>query len=115
MNIYVSNLSFSLQSENLRELFAPYGEVTSASIISDKATGRSRGFGFVEMEDEAAKAAIAALDGTSVGDRVIKVNEAKPREQSSTRRSDPFRSGGNGGSNSGGGFNNRRSYNENQY
>jgi len=114
MNIYVSNLSFSLQSEDLRELFAPHGEVTSATIISDKATGRSRGFGFVEMEDEAAKAAIAALDGTSVGDRVIKVNEAKPREQSNTRRNDSYRGGGNSGGGNGG-FNNRRSYNENQY
>ena len=93
MNIYVSNLSFNVQDEDLREFFTPYGEVTSAKIITDKVTGKSRGFGFVEMpDDEAAKKAIAELDGATVDGRAIKVSVAKPREE---------RSGGN---------NNRRSF-----
>jgi len=67
MNIYVSNLSFNVQDEDLREFFAPYGEVTSAKVISDRETGRSRGFGFVEMsDDEAAKKAIGELDQATV-------------------------------------------------
>jgi RNA recognition motif-containing protein len=81
MNIYVSNLSFNIQDEDLRQFFAPYGEVTSAQIINDRETGRSRGFGFVEMADEeASKKAIAELNGTSVDNRTITVSEAKPRE-----------------------------------
>jgi RNA recognition motif-containing protein len=81
MNIYVSNLSFNIQDEDLRQFFAPYGEVTSAQIINDRETGRSRGFGFVEMADEAAsKKAIEELNGTSVDNRTITVSEAKPRE-----------------------------------
>jgi RNA recognition motif-containing protein len=74
MNIYVSNLSFNVQDEDLREFFAPYGEVTSAKIINDRETGKSRGFGFVEMSDDAAsKKAIAELDGADVDGRTIKV------------------------------------------
>jgi RNA recognition motif-containing protein len=81
MNIYVSNLSFNIQDDDLRQFFAPYGEVTSAQIINDRETGRSRGFGFVEMADEAAsKKAIEELNGTSVDNRTITVSEAKPRE-----------------------------------
>ena len=84
MNIYVSNLSFNVQDEDLKSYFADYGEVTSAKIITDKETGRSRGFGFVEMTDEtAAKKAVAELDGATVDGRAIKVSEAKPREQRS--------------------------------
>jgi RNA recognition motif-containing protein len=84
MNIYVSNLSFNVQDEDLQSYFADYGEVTSAKVINDKETGRSRGFGFVEMTDEAAaKKAIAELDGATVDGRAIKVSEAKPREQRS--------------------------------
>src|SRR5260221_6170332 len=84
MNIYVANLSFDLQDEDLREFFTPYGEVSSAKIIMDKMTSRSRGFGFVEMTDSAAgKKAIDELDGKMVKDRPLKVNEAKPKEEKS--------------------------------
>jgi RNA recognition motif-containing protein len=84
MNIYVSNLSFAVQDEDLREYFAEYGEVSSARIIMDKFTNRSRGFAFVEMPDEAAaQKAIAELDGAVVDGRTIKVNVAKPREERS--------------------------------
>jgi RNA recognition motif-containing protein len=82
MNIYVSNLSFAVQDEDLRSYFAEYGEIASAKVITDKITNRSRGFGFVEMPDEtAAKKAIAELDGAVVDGRAIKVNEARPREE----------------------------------
>jgi RNA recognition motif-containing protein len=86
MNIYVSNLSFNIQDEDLKQFFTPYGEVTSAKIINDRESGRSRGFGFVEMADEAAsKKAIAELDGTSVDNRTISVTEARPKESKSGR------------------------------
>jgi RNA recognition motif-containing protein len=89
-NIYVGNLSFQTTSDDLRELFAQHGTVTRAQIVSDRDTGRSRGFGFVEMS-EGGDAAIAALNGAQVGGRTLTVNEAKPRE-------DRPRSGaGNGG------------------
>ena len=92
MNIYVSNLSFNVQDEDLKEFFAEYGEVTSAKVITDKFTGRSRGFGFVEMTDDAAaQKAIQELDGATVEGRAIKVSEAKPREQR------PNNGGGGGG------------------
>ena len=82
MNIYVSNLSFNVQDEDLREFFTEYGEVTSAKVITDKFTGKSRGFGFVEMPDnEAAQKAITELDNGVVEGRTIKVMEAKPREE----------------------------------
>jgi RNA recognition motif-containing protein len=84
MNIYVSNLSFNVQDEDLKSYFADYGEVSSAKVITDKETGRSRGFGFVEMPDDAAaQKAIAELDGATVDGRAIKVNVAKPREERS--------------------------------
>lgn len=90
MNIYVSNLSFSVEDEDLREFFAEYGEVSSAKVIVDKFTNRSRGFGFVEMPDEeAARKAIAELDGGMVEGRAIKVMEAKPREERSNNNSRP--------------------------
>jgi RNA recognition motif-containing protein len=92
MNIYVSNLSFNVQDEDLKEFFAEYGEVTSAKVITDKFTGRSRGFGFVEMSDDAAaQKAIQELDGATVEGRAIKVSEAKPREAR------PSNGGGGGG------------------
>jgi RNA recognition motif-containing protein len=98
MNIYVANLSFAVQDEDLREFFTPYGEVTSAKVIMDKVSGRSRGFGFVEMsDDEAARKAIAELDGATVEGRAIKVNEAKPKEDK------PFGGGGSRGGGFGGG------------
>jgi RNA recognition motif-containing protein len=82
MNIYVSNLSFAVQDEDLREFFAEYGEVSSAKVIMDKFTNRSKGFGFVEMPDDAAgQKAIAELDGGMVEGRAIKVMVAKPREE----------------------------------
>lgn len=84
MNIYVSNLSFNVQDEDLKSYFADYGDVASAKVITDKLTNRSRGFGFVEMPDEAAaQKAIAELDGATVDGRTIKVNVAKPREERS--------------------------------
>lgn len=88
MNIYVSNLSFAVQDEDLREFFAEYGEVSSAKIITDKLTQRSRGFGFVEMpDDSAAEKAIKELDGGMVDGRAIKVTVAKPKEERSQRSS----------------------------
>jgi RNA recognition motif-containing protein len=93
MNIYVSNLSFDVQDEALRDFFTPYGEVTSAKVINDKFSGRSKGFGFVEMSDEvAAKKAITELDQASVEGRTIKVMEAKPKEERPARSNSPFRS-----------------------
>jgi RNA recognition motif-containing protein len=88
MNIYVSNLSFAVKDEDLREFFSEYGEVSSAKVITDKFTNRSRGFAFVEMPDDtAAQKAIKELDGATVDGRPIKVNEAKPKEKTSNNRS----------------------------
>jgi RNA recognition motif-containing protein len=82
MNIYVSNLSFNVTDEDLQSYFQDYGAVTSAKVITDKMTNRSRGFGFVEMTDDAAaQKAITELDGATVDGRAIKVNVAKPREE----------------------------------
>lgn len=90
MNLHVSNLSFNVQDEDLKDLFTPYGEVVSAKVISDRETGRSRGFGFVEMTDKtAAQKAIAELNDTTVDGRPIKIVEARPREERPSR--------GNGG------------------
>ena len=90
MNIYVSNLSFAVQDEDLKEFFAEYGEVSSAKVIMDKFTNRSKGFGFVEMPDDAAaQKAIAELDGGMVEGRAIKVMVAKPREERSNSNSKP--------------------------
>lgn len=79
MKLYVGNLPFSTTSTELNEIFAAYGEVASADVITDRDTGRSRGFGFVEMADEAAKRAIEELDGSDLGGRRLTVNEARPR------------------------------------
>jgi RNA recognition motif-containing protein len=88
MNIYVSNLSFAVKDEDLREFFTEYGEVSSAKVIMDKFTNRSRGFAFVEMPDEAAaQKAIKELDGATVDGRSIKVNVARPKEKTSNNRS----------------------------
>lgn len=82
MNIYVSNLSYSVQDDDLRGFFEEYGEVASAKVIMDKFTNRSKGFGFVEMSDDtAAQKAIAELDGGIVEGRAIKVMIAKPKEE----------------------------------
>jgi RNA recognition motif-containing protein len=86
-NIYVGNLPFSTKDDDLHNLFQPYGTVTSARVIKDKYTERSRGFGFVEMEnDEEAEKAIAAMNNHSLDGREIKVSEAKPREDQGGRR-----------------------------
>ena len=79
MNIYVGNLSWGMSDQDLENLFAEHGTVTSAKIITDRMTNRSRGFGFVEMSD-GAEAAIAALNDTEVEGRKLVVNESRPRE-----------------------------------
>ena len=79
MNLFVGNLPFTTTDDDLRQAFVAYGTVDSARVILDRDTGRSRGFGFVEMPDEAANAAIEALDGSELAGRQIKVNEARPR------------------------------------
>ena len=102
MNIYVGNLSWSLKDQDLQNLFAEYGEVSSAKIVLDKFTNRSKGFGFVEMvNDDEANAAIEALNGTDVGGRNIVVNESKPKEGGSAGGGFKKRSFGGGG---GGGY-----------
>ena len=81
MNIYVGNLPYSTDRDTLREIFAAYGEVSAARIVNDRETGRSKGFGFVEMPDDAqARQAIEALNGSDIGGRKAVVNEARPRE-----------------------------------
>ena len=80
MNVYVGNLSYDLSEEDLKSAFEEYGEVTSAKIISDRYSGRSKGFGFIEMtSDDEGKAAIEGLTGKELGGRAIVVNEARPR------------------------------------
>ena len=97
-NIYVGNLDFATTQEDLETLFSEFGEVENARIITDKMSGRSKGFGFIEMlSDEKAKAAIEALDGKEVNGRAIKVNEAKPK-------TDRPRGGGGGGGGGRGGY-----------
>jgi RNA recognition motif-containing protein len=82
MNIYVGNLSNSLSESELRDAFAAYGEVSSVNVLMDRETGRSRGFGFVEMPNQAeAEAAVAEINGKEVGGRPLRVNEARPREE----------------------------------
>jgi cold-inducible RNA-binding protein len=81
VNIYVSNIAFNATTQDLRQLFESYGAVDKVSIITDRDTGQSRGFGFVEMPDSAtAKAAIQGLQGKELAGRILTVNEAKPRE-----------------------------------
>lgn len=95
MNIYVGNLSYNLTEQELRDIFSEYGEVSSVNIITDKYTGQSKGFGFIEMPNQSeAEEAISAINETSVGGRNIKVNEARPREE--RPRGDRPRGGGGG-------------------
>jgi len=83
-NIFVGNLSFNTNEEELRQLFEPYGQVDRVSIMTDRDTGRSRGFGFVEMaSNEDGEKAIAGLNGSQVGGRTINVNEARPKTERS--------------------------------
>jgi cold-inducible RNA-binding protein len=88
MKLYVGNLSYSMDDHTLRALFEPYGQVESARVISDRDTGSSKGFGFVEMPDADAQKAMGALNGQEHGGRALKVNEARPQEA---------RTGGGGG------------------
>ena len=81
MNIYVGNISWGLEDQDLENVFAEHGTVTSAKIITDRATGRSRGFGFVEMSD-GGEAAIESLNGTEVDGRELVVNESRPKDKS---------------------------------
>ena len=97
MNIYVGNLSWTMTDDDLMNLFTQHGSVTSAKILKDKMNGRSKGFGFVEMEDdEAAKAAIAALNETEVQGRKLIVNESQPRQEGDFKKRS-FGGGGGGG------------------
>ena len=103
MKLYVGNLAFATSSQDLQELFAQAGTVESASVVEDRDTGRSRGFGFVEMSSkEEAEAAISKFNGQEVNGRALNVNEAKPREN----RGGGGR-GGFGGNRGGGGYGNR--------
>ncbi len=98
--LYVGNLAYSIDSSELQELFGAHGNVTSAQVISDRDTGRSKGFGFVEFEsDDAAASAITAMNGKDIGGRALTVNEAKPKED----RGGGFGGGGGGGRSGGGG------------
>lgn len=102
MNLYISNLSYAVTDADLSQLFADYGEIVSAKVIMDRETGRSRGFGFVELKDEElAKKAIEELNQASYDDKVISVAEARPREERSDR-------GGHSGGGSRGGYGSSR-------
>lgn len=110
MNLYISNLSYNISDEDLRQLFADYDEITSAKVIMDRETGRSRGFGFVELsDDELAKKAIEELNQASYDGKVINITEARPREDRGDRggRFNNNRGGGYG-SNRGGGYGSNR-------
>ena len=107
MNIYVANIPFKATDSELRELFGAFGEVSSAKIIIDKETQRSRGFGFVEMpDDSAAREAMSKLNGSNFMGKDITVNEARPKTDSPRGGGGGYRSGGGGG----GGFNRRGGY-----
>jgi RNA recognition motif-containing protein len=83
--IFVGNLPFSATEADVRELFTPHGEIHSVSLVEDRDTGRSRGFAFVEMDEEIADAAIATLENTILQDRTLNINEAKPRSTGAAR------------------------------
>ena len=102
--LYVGNLSYEVTSSDLEQIFTPHGTVQSAEVIQDRMTGRSKGFGFVEMgSDQEAQAAIAALNGQDHGGRALTVNEAKPREPRSGGGGGRGGYGGGGGGHGGGG------------
>lgn len=101
--IFVGNFAFSLTEENLRQMFEPFGKVDSVAIVTDRDTGRARGFGFVEMgNDEEAAKAIAGLNGTDSGGRALNVSEARPKTERGNSR------GGGGGRDGGGGFRDKK-------
>jgi len=97
MKLYVGNLSFNTSEQELESLFAEHGPVQSAALVMDRETGRPRGFGFVEMADDAAQAAMAALNGKNVDGRDLTVNEARPRGEGAGSRGGGGRSGGGRG------------------
>ena len=108
MNIYVGNLSFETSESELQAAFATYGAVSTARIATDRDTGRARGFGFVEMTNQAeSQAAIAGLNGSQLQGRMLTVNEAKPREERSSGGSRGGYGGGGGYSSGRGGGGNR--------
>jgi len=133
MNIFVTNLSFKVQTDQLREMFEAYGEVTSAKVILDHETGRSRGFGFVEMSaDEQGHQAISALNAYEIDGKAMVVQEARPREEMQAIKQQrggnnqggsynkpynkPYNNSGsynNGGSNNGGGY--KKRYDDNEF
>jgi len=88
MNMYVSNLGFQVTNEELKSMFSKYGEVTSVKVIADRETGKSRGFAFVEMADEAAEKAMKELDGTHTDGRAISVSKARPKPDSGSFQRD---------------------------
>ncbi|MEY8759988.1 RNA recognition motif domain-containing protein [Chryseobacterium tongliaoense] len=108
MNIFVSNINYATKEYELQDLFAEFGEVSSAKIITDKETGRSRGFGFIEMNDEEGQQAIDSLNQKEFNGKVLNVSEAKPREEKPRKTFNNTRSGGGygngGGNNRGGGY-----------
>ena len=105
MNIYAGNLSWNLKDQDLQNLFATHGEVSSAKIVTDKFTGRSKGFGFVEMpNDDQANAAITALNGTELDGRSIVVNESRPKQEGGGSGGGGFKKRSFGGGGGGGGF-----------
>ncbi len=114
MDIYVGNLAYTTNDESLRAAFAAYGEVSSARVVSDRMTGRSKGFGFVEMPDRAqAQAAIDALNGKELDGRTLRVNESQPKPREDRGGGRGFgggggRGGGFGGGRGGGGGRERR-------
>ncbi|MFM8333421.1 MAG: RNA recognition motif domain-containing protein [Candidatus Methylumidiphilus sp.] len=99
MNIYVGNLSYSVTSDDLRKAFEQFGEVSTANVVTDKFTGQSKGFGFVEMSNKSqGEAAIKGLDGQDLKGRTVRVNEARPRtEGGGSSSGGPRRSGPGGG------------------
>lgn len=102
MNIYVGNLSYSVTSEDLRKAFEPFGEVSTANVVTDKFTGQSKGFGFVEMSNKSqGEAAVKSLDGQDLKGRPVRVNEARPRTEGGGPGGGPRRSGGPGGNRGG--------------
>ena len=108
MNIYLGNLSYAATENTIRELFEGYGQVSTVKIVTDKFTGSSRGFGFVEMaNDDEAQRAIAELNGKEFEGRKIVVNESRPRETTGRTNYPPRREGGYSNNRDGGGRNNR--------
>ena len=107
MNIFVSNINYATKDYQLQELFSEFGDVQSCKIITDRETGKSRGFGFVEMSDEEGGQAIESLNGKEFNGKELNVSEAKPREEKPRRSFDNNRGGGYGNNRGGGSGNNR--------